>query len=96
MKGAILDGTFLAAGLFARLRRKRSDDDWEATVESEVERLTAARPPDVTIIVPAIQLELGHRLELLSRLMKGKGYRLRQVIPESGVTWAASFMRMDD
>ena len=64
-------------------------------VSGEIEGLTADRPPDVTLIIPAVQVELGRRLELTSRLMREKGYRLRQVSPDSGSTWAASFMRFD-
>ena len=80
---------------FSRFK-KRAGIAWEEKVEHEVIRLTEADPPDVTIIIPAHQIELGSRLELTSKLMREKGYRLRQVIPESGLTWAASFMRLDD
>ena len=91
-----MDGIFLAAGFFSRFKRSQGGGAWEEQVEHEVIRLTEAEPSDVTIIIPALQIELGSRLELTSKLMKEKGYRLRQVIPESGLTWAASFMRLDD
>ena len=91
-----MDGIFLAAGFFSRFKKNQGGGAWEEQVEHEVIRLTEAEPPDVTIIIPALQVELGSRLELTSKLMKEKGYRLRQVIPESGLTWAASFMRLDD
>lgn len=91
-----MDGIFLATGFFARFKKNKGSAAWEEHVEDEVIRLTEAEPPDVTIIIPALQIELGSRLELTSKLMKEKGYRLRQVIPESGLSWAASFMRLDD
>ncbi len=94
--GAEVDGVFLATGFFSRLFNKKGAANWEERVEDEVIRLTEEEPPDVTIIIPALQVELGGRLEHTSKLMKQKGYRLRQVIPESGMTWAASFMRLDD
>ena len=80
----------------SRFKKAKGGIAWEEKVEEEVIRLTEADPPDVTIIIPALQIELGTRLELTSKLMKEKGYRLRQVIPDSGLTWAASFMRLDD
>ena len=83
------------AGFFSRFGHGKSRADWEARLEGVVERLTESSPPDVTIVVPARQAQLGTRLELVSRLMKTKGYRLRQVVPDSGTTWAASFMRRD-
>ena len=81
---------------FSKFRKNQDNSLWEEKVVDEVIRLTEDEPGDVTIIIPALQVELGTRLELTSRLMKEKGYRLRQVIPDSGVTWAASFMRLDD
>ena len=81
---------------FTRFKKARGGVAWEEKVEHEVIRLTETDPPDVTIIIPALQIELGSRLELTSKLMREKGYRLRQVIPDSGLTWAASFMRLDD
>ena len=83
-------------GFLSRFKKGRSEPDWESTITDEVDRLVQARPPDVTVMIPALQVELGKRLELASRLMKERGYRLRQVVPESGMTWAASFMRMTD
>ena len=91
-----MDGIFLATGFFARFKKNQGSGAWEEKVEHEVIRLTEAEPTDVTIIIPALQIELGSRLELTSKLMKEKGYRLRQVIPDSGMTWAASFIRLDD
>ena len=91
-----MDGTAFASGLFSRFKKGRGNQNWEETIDQEVDRATESRPNDVTIMIPAQQVELGRRLELTSRLMKEKGYRLRQVIPESGTTWAASFMRLDD
>ena len=91
-----MDGTFLAAGFFSRFKKNRGSGAWEDHVEHEIIRLTETEPPDVTIIIPALQIELGGRLEHTSKLMKQKGYRLRQVLPESGMTWAASFIRLDD
>ena len=91
-----VDETKFASGLFSRFKKGKGSESWEETIDREVDRATDSRPSDVTILIPAQQVELGRRLELTSRLMKEKGYRLRQVIPESGMTWAASFMRMDD
>lgn len=95
-QGGTLDGLFLAGGFFAKFKKDRSTAPWEDRVADEVIRLTEEAPPDVTIAIPALQVELGSRLELTSRLMKEHGYRLRQVIPDSGTSWAASFMRLDD
>lgn len=88
-----MDGP-LVASLWSRFSKGRSDE-WEQAVVDEIERATAGSPPDVTITIPALQVELGKRLEFASGRMKEKGYRLRQVVPHSGVTWAASFMRVD-
>ena len=91
-----MDETTFASGLFSRFKKNRGNENWEDTIAQEVDRATSSRPSDVTIMIPAQQVELGRRLELTSRLMKEKGYRLRQVIPDSGMTWAASFMRLDE
>ncbi len=90
-----MDGTFLASGLFARFKKNKSAAAWEAHIQEEIARLTESMPSDLTILIPALQIELGSRLEFASKLLKEKGYRLRQVIPDSGTTWAASFMRID-
>lgn len=91
-----MDGIFLAAGFFSRFKKSQGSGAWEDQVEHQIISLTEDEPTDVTIIIPALQIELGSRLELTSKLMKEKGYRLRQVIPESGMTWKASFIRLDD
>lgn len=91
-----MDGIGFAGTFFSKLKKGRSNAPWEETIHDEVELCTEERAPDVTIVIPAQQTELGTRLELTSKLMKARGYRLRQVIPESGATWAASFMRLDD
>ena len=80
------------SGFFSRLGQAKTADDWRLQLDEKVERLTQSSPPDVTIVIPARQAELGARLELVSSLMKVKGYRLRQVVPESATKWAASFM----
>lgn len=95
-EGGTLDGIFLAGAFFSKFKKGRYDAPWEERVVDEVIRLTEGCPGDVTIVIPALQIELGTRLELTSKLMKQHGYRLRQVIPDSGTTWAASFMRLDD
>ncbi|MBW3594460.1 MAG: hypothetical protein KY391_02690 [Actinobacteria bacterium] len=87
---------FLTTGFFSKFKKNRSSASWEERIADDIIRLTEDRPGDVTIIIPALQSELGSRLEQTSRLMKERGYRLRQVIPDSGTTWAASFMRLDD
>jgi len=79
-----------------KLRKARTNGPWEDRITHEVIRLTEDRPEDVTIVIPAVHTELGTRLEVTGRLMKRHGYRLRQVIPDSGTTWAASFMLLDD
>ena len=85
----------IAGSFFSKLKKGRSGVPWEDTILDDVTRCTEQRPADVTIVIPALQTELGTRLELTSKLMKERGYRLRQVIPDSGTTWAASFMRLD-
>lgn len=89
-----MDARSLAGSFFSKLKKGGSSALWEETIADEVHRCTEAGPPDVTIVIPALQTELGTRLELTSKLMKERGYRLRQVIPDSGTTWAASFMRL--
>jgi len=91
-----LDPSSVAGAFFSRFKKDRSNAPWEEKVVTEVMRLTEACPGDVTICIPAHHADLGSRLELASKLMKQQGYRLRQVIPDSGTTWAASFMRVDD
>lgn len=91
-----MDGVFGAVGLFARLFGNKGAANWDERIVTDVIRLTEDEPSDVTIIIPALQVELGGRLDRASKLMREKGYRLRQVIPESGMTWSASFIRLDD
>ncbi len=79
-----------------RFRKNRATAPWEDKVAAEVTRLTEHSPRDVTIVIPAVEMDLGPRLEVASRLMKQRGYRLRQVIPDSGTRWSVSFMRRDD
>lgn len=79
-----------AGGVWQKLRRGRGAT-WEETIAKEVDRLTAGRPPEVKILIPAPQSELGGRLERAARLMKAKGYRLHMVAPEDEVMWAAGF-----
>jgi len=91
----MLNGT-LAGAFLNKLKKERFDGPWEEKVVEDVIRLTEDSPGDVTIVIPARHSELGGRLEVASKLMKRHGYRLRQVIPGSGTTWSASFMRLDD
>ncbi len=91
-----MDRPFVLLGFVSKVRKPRYGNKWEDRVEHEVSDLTESQPPDVTIVIPAAPADLGTRLEITSRLMKEKGYRLRQVVPMAGTTWAASFMRLDD
>ena len=81
---------------FSRFGKRQSVEEWEQTLATDIERAIKGEPADVRLIIPAHQTELGKRLELASRSMRQKGYRLRQVSPESSTTWAASFMKMED
>jgi hypothetical protein len=90
-----MDGTLLA-GLLSRFRRGRNDGDWEEHVAAEVERVTATRAQHVKVNIPALQSELGHRLEFTTMLMKEKGYRLHMVTPEADLRWAAGYEKVPD
>jgi hypothetical protein len=89
-----MDGTLLLAGLWTRFRRGRSDEDWEEQVAAEVERVCATGARHVKLMIPALQTELGRRLEVATALMKEKGYRLHMVTPDSGLRWAAGYERV--
>lgn len=84
-----------AAGLWSKLRRGRGDDEWERNLATEIDRITASHPPEVKLLIPALQIELGRRLEAAAGLMKDRGYRLHMVTPEDGMMWAAGFERAD-
>jgi len=88
--------TSFAGSSSSRFDDGRSGGPWEERVVDEVIRLTEDAPSDVTIVIPAHHSDLGAKLEKASRLMQEHGYRLRQVIADSGITWAASFIRLDD
>jgi hypothetical protein len=90
-----MDGTPLLAGLWHRFRRGRNEGEWEQQVAAEVERVTATRDRHVKVMIPAMQSELGSRLEITTQLMKDKGYRLHMVTPEAGLMWAAGYERTD-
>ena len=81
---------------FSRFGKRQRVDEWDEALATQIETATEGDPADVTLIIPALQIELGKRLEQASRMMREKGYRLRQVSPDSSSTWAASFMRMED
>lgn len=84
-----------AAGLWSRLRRGRGEGEWEQNLATEIDRITAGDPPEAKLLIPALQIELGRRLETAAGLMKDRGYRLHMVIPKDGMMWAAGFERAD-
>lgn len=91
-----MDGTQLLAGLWHRFRRGRKEEGWEDEIVSEVERATAGGQQHVKLVIPALQSELGTRLELATGLMKEKGYRLHMVTPADGLKWAAGYEKVRD
>jgi hypothetical protein len=91
-----MDGTPLLAGLWGRFRRGRNDDEWEQQIEAEVERVAATGEQHVKIMIPAMQSELGRRLEITTMLMKENGYRLHMVAPGPDLRWVAGFERVPE
>jgi hypothetical protein len=89
-----MDGTPLLAGLIRRFRRGRNDGEWEQQIEAQVDRVTATGERHVKVLIPAMQSELGARLEITTMLMKEKGYRLHMVTPERDLMWAAGYEKV--
>jgi hypothetical protein len=91
-----MDGTLLLAGLWHRFRRGRNEDEWEEQIAAEVELVAATGEQHVKVMIPALQSELGHRLEIVTNLMKAKSYRLHMVTPDVDLMWAAGYEKVPE
>ncbi|MGH2806261.1 MAG: hypothetical protein ACRDKT_03200 [Actinomycetota bacterium] len=91
-----MDGTPFLAGLRRRFRRGRDDEGWEQEIVAQVERVAASGEQHVQVLIPAVQSELGRRLEVATRLMKDNGYRLHMVTPADDLKWAAGYEKVTD